>query len=185
MRCRGPRATSFSDSEFEFFGAENGSALHRVYDHTVVLRPDGSATATTSMTIEDTEPAGAGNPGSSGYIVAYGPEGARAGKGTDASYYAYEPSVDGHPAVDWLEGAVPLGQITSTVVWKFDHALQPLGHGMWSYRLEWRGLPAHVGDVLSLHVQLPRGWRWVGKGPPQQVTLDGSFQGTWITASPS
>ncbi|MGH9920809.1 MAG: hypothetical protein ACRD6W_18315, partial [Nitrososphaerales archaeon] len=181
-----PRASGdfFSDSEFEF-QAQNGTDLHRVFDHTVVLQSDGAATATTAMTIENTAPASKVNFGSPAYIVAYGPEGARVGKGSDASFYAYEPSVNGHPAADWLQGAPPLGHITQTVVWNFRNALQPLGHGLWAYRLQWRPLPAHRGDVLRLHVELPEGWRWVGKGPPSQITLHGSIDDTWDVRSPS
>ncbi len=168
----------FADSEFEFI-EENGSALHRVFDHTVVVHPNGSATATTTMTIEDTAPPSPVNTGSYGYIVAYGPVGASAGRGTEASFYAYEPPVEGHPAVDWLTGANPLGQMTLTSVWNFPDGLQPLGNGIWSYQLEWRPQPSHSGDVLDLHVELPRGWKWVGDGPPSEITLNGVYKGDW------
>jgi hypothetical protein len=87
--------------------------------------------------------------------------------------------VEGHPAVDWLTGANPLGQMTLTSVWNFPDGLQPLGNGIWSYQLEWRPQPSHSGDVLDLHVELPRGWKWVGDGPPSEITLNGVYKGDW------
>jgi UDP-GlcNAc:undecaprenyl-phosphate GlcNAc-1-phosphate transferase len=171
----------YADSEFEFV-EENGSSLHRVFDHDVVLHSDGSGTASTEMTVEDTAPPAPNNTGSTGYVVAYGPEGARAVRGSDPSYWPGEPSVNGHPAADWLTGAAPLGQVATKVVWSYPGALEPLGGGKWAYSLTWRPLPAHSGDVLQLHVHLPHGWHWVGSGPPKDLVLNGNFLGTWYAA---
>src|SRR6185437_9765107 len=44
----------FYDSEFEFV-AKNGRALHRVFQHSVTLHPDGSGVAATTVTMTNTE----------------------------------------------------------------------------------------------------------------------------------
>ena len=87
--------------------------------------------------------------------------------------------MEGHPAVDWLTGANPLGQMTLTSVWNFPDELQPLGKRDLV-------LPARMAPATQPQRRRPgsaggspRGWKSVGNQPPSEITLNGVYKGDW------
>lgn len=160
--------------------SKNGRSLLRTYDHVVRLRPDGSGTAATTTVVRNPRPLDRyANPGAPHYVTPYGPAGAVLADGSDPPDGA-EPDVAGHPSAGWLRLAPPLGQSRLHVVWDAPVLAVPLSDGTWEYRLHWRPLAGHRGDVLRLQVELPAGWDWLGAAPPAQVELDGPFTGRWL-----
>ncbi|HET7489514.1 MAG TPA: DUF4012 domain-containing protein [Acidimicrobiales bacterium] len=173
----------FFDAEFAY-KAKNGRGLHRTFDHHVVLRPDGSGVVTTTVTIENTRPFSAGglqNLDSASYLTIYGPAGAALDPASDPPAADEEP-VARHPAAAWLRSAAPLGSTTLTVTWQAPRLAAREADGSLTYSLWWMHLPAHAGDVLRLRVDLPRGWRWRGAGPPAGARLDDDVVGSWSAA---
>jgi hypothetical protein len=174
------------DSEFEFV-AKNGRGLRRTFDHHVTIRADGSGQSATTLTIRNSEPPrlfGQANLGDASYTVVYAPGGARLDPSSDSPYYAYEATVNGHPAEGWLMIVDPLATQRLNVVWDVPGLLRPLGRNRWVYDLDWRALPAHGGDVLQLRFTLPPGWRWQGAMPPATVRLTRDFSGSWTLVAP-
>jgi hypothetical protein len=174
----------YADAEFEF-AAKNGSGLHRIFDHQVTLKPDGSGISATTMTLHNTYDAKHyANPDSLSYITPYGPIGGVLDTAHSDPTDATEPSLAGHPTAGWVRSAAPLGSTTLTVSWTVTSVATPLGNGTWAYRLTWLPQPGHAGDVLQLHVALPQGWRWKSSAPPTTITLVGPYSRVWlITAS--
>jgi hypothetical protein len=177
------------DSEFEFV-AKNGSGLHRVFQHTVVVNPDGSGRATTTMSMTNTEPPGRYsatsaifNIGAPDYVVAYGPSGAKLDGSSDPPYYAFEPPLAGHPAAGWLLTPAPLSTVRVKVAWDVPHLLRQSDSNKWVYHLVFPKLPAHDGDMLRLSVVLPPHWRWQGAGPPSEIPLNRDVNQSWNIVS--
>jgi hypothetical protein len=162
-----------ASSEFEF-AAKNGRGLRRTFDHHVVLHADGSARVTTAVTVANTKPFDPGyNIDSLSYVVAYGPRGGVLADGTD-EVDATEPLLDGHPSASWLMAAPPLGQDRRTAVWDVPSLATRQKDGTFVYRLTWRAIPAHAGDVVNLRVELPAGWRWE-HAPPTTLQASSDF----------
>jgi hypothetical protein len=167
-----------------FYGAEfqyetkSGGGLRRTYDHQVDLHADGSAQVTTVLTIRNPQPKSPFNDQSVIYVTAYGPEGATLDPASDPPV-ANEPSVAGHPAAGWFRGAGPLSEATLKVVWDVPHLATRAKDGTWDLPLHWRRLPDHAGDVLTMKVNLPDGWSWVGTAPPPSVDLDRDVSASW------
>jgi hypothetical protein len=179
-----PRHTGdfFFNSEFEY-SAKNGRGVRRTYDHHIVINPDGSARTTTKLTITNTEPPDpVFNPaGTLAYMTMYGPEGAVLDEAASDPLRIEEPAMAGHPAAGWFRAAAPSGgQTTLTVVWSAPGVATPREDGTWDYRLRWLHLPDHVGDIVNLSFDLPRGWSWRDEGPPAQFSLDREFAGSWV-----
>jgi hypothetical protein len=179
----------FYDSEFEF-AAKNGRALHRVFQHSVALHPDGSGVAATTVTITNTESPGVYSPSSplynlqtEDYLVSYGPAGASLDKSSDSPFYPYEAALNGHPASGWLMSPDPLTTSSVKIVWNSPHLLRYLGDGEWEYHLTFPKLPAHQGDSLKLSVVLPPHWRWKGQPPPSEIPLNTDVSQTWLLMS--
>lgn len=180
-----PTGDFYDDSEFEY-AAKNGSGLRRVFHHDVVLKADGSGQATTEMDLANTLPrstfsatSAVDNQDSPDYVVAYGPGNATLDGASDTPWYAYEPDLAGHPADGWLLYPAPLTTVHMKAIWDDPTLLTPAGPNRWIYRLVFTNLPGHTGDVVDLHVQLPRGWRWVGSPPPTEISLDKTLSGAW------
>jgi hypothetical protein len=115
---------------------------------------------------------------SSSYLVTYGPNGAHLDAASEPPF-SFEPALAGHPAAGWDRAADPLKATTLKFVWRVPRLLVRLPDGHWAYRLWWVGLPAHGGDELRLHVQLPSGWRWSGPVPPAKWPLERDARGEW------
>jgi Protein of unknown function (DUF4012) len=168
-------------SEFEY-SAKNGRGLRRTYSHSVVLRADGSARVSTDVVVANTLPPDpVFNLDSLSYVVMYGPRGGvlAPGSGTPPPDAA-EPALDGHPAAGgWLRAAPPLGEDRFRVVWDVPRLAARQSDGSLVYRLTWRHLAAHAGDVVQLKVQLPPGWRWQHGEPPSTVPLSAGFSKSW------
>ena len=167
----------FFDAHFAF-AAKNGLGVKRTYEHEVTPRADGSGRVTTTITIENTQPADPLNPDSLGYITIYGPTGGALDPTSEVPV-AIEPSLADHPAAGFFRAAPPLGNATLKVSFEVPNLLQKGADGGWDYRLLWRRVPDHSGDVLKLKVQLPPGWQWRGLGPPESVELTRDVHGTW------
>jgi hypothetical protein len=165
------------DAEFEY-AAKNGRAIRRRFDHDVVLRADGSGRVTTTVEIVDGAPAGRGIDTES-YITLYGPAGATLDPASDPPI-ALDSPLAGHPAVGWLRAAKPRAATTLRVVWNVPRLLSCRPGGRFAYRLLWRAIAAHRGDVLHLRVTPPPGWRWVGRPPPTTRPLRTDVRGTWL-----
>lgn len=176
----------FFNSEFEY-AAKNGRGIRRIYDHDVVLRPDGSARVTTHLTVTNTEPPNSfGNASTLAYLTIYGPEGAALDAGGSDPFSFKEPVAAGHPGTGWFKAAAPSGgQTMLTVVWDVANLAHQLDDGTWAYSLRWRNLPDHAGDVVNLRVHLPPSWRWRGPPPPAQFSLDTEMIGSWRIRSGS
>jgi hypothetical protein len=160
-------------SEFEFT-AKNGRGLRRTFDHRVELRPDGSARVTTDMTVANTLPPDpAYNIDSQSYVTLYGPRDATIADGTDPPD-ADEPPLAGHPSATWLMAAPPLGEVHRRVVWEVPRLAARQKDGSFAYRLTWRHLAAHTGDVVRLEIELPDGWRW-DEAPPPSIQLTSAY----------
>lgn len=171
-------------SEFEY-SAKNGRGLRRTYQHKVVLRADGSARVTTDVAIANTlSPHPVFNLDSLSYVAMYGPRGAVAVEGADGGEGmtppdSPEPALDGHPAAGWLRAAPPLGEDRFRVAWEVPRLAIRRGDRSFEYRLTWRHLAAHRGDVVHLAVELPPGWRWQHAAPPKTIDLLAGFSGSW------
>jgi hypothetical protein len=174
----------FSDAEFASV-TKDGAKLHRVFDHVLEVHENGSARATTALTIDNRGPAG--DPGYSPhtYLTVYGPNNAALDPASDTPTVAIEPSVGGHPAAGWQLNAPPLGSATVKVVWEIPATLTRLSGHRYALSIDWLGMPDHTGDVLNLKVALPRGWRWDKGAPPATVSLPNRFSGTWIIDAPA
>jgi len=169
----------FYNSEFQY-AAKNGRGIRRTYDHHVVLRPDGAARVTTSLTITNTEPAGDLNASTLAYLTIYGPEGAVLDQAASDPFSFREATLAGHPAAGWFRAATPSGgQTTLKVVWDVPALATQDRDGGWEYSLRWMHLPDHTGDVVNLSFELPTSWRWEGDGPPARFSLDREMLGTW------
>ena len=173
----------FSEAPFAFAG-KAGRGLKRIYDHSVVAAPDGSAIVTTSITIENTEPISLTNPDSLTYVRLYGPEGATLDSASDPPA-ALESPIAGHPAAGWFVSAPPLGRTTLKVVWTVPDLFKENSDGTRSYALTWWRVPDHTGDILNLSIQLPAGWRWSGEVPPTTRRLDADISAVWTVVRPS
>jgi len=146
----------------------------------VVLRPDGAARVTTSLTITNTEPAGDLNASTLAYLTIYGPEGAVLDQAASDPFSFREATLAGHPAAGWFRAATPSGgQTTLKVVWDVPALATQDRDGGWEYSLRWMHLPDHTGDVVNLSFELPTSWRWEGDGPPARFSLDREMQETW------
>jgi hypothetical protein len=167
----------FYDGEFAY-ATKNGRGLRRTFEHAVTLEPDGSGRVTTTVTIADTEPFSAFNIDSFSYLTFYGPTGATFARSSEPAV-ASEPTIAGHPAMGWALDAPPLGTTTLTFTWTVPHLAIHGPGGAWSYQLWWMHLPAHTGDTLRLHVDLPAGWRWHAGEPASSWTLDQDVVGRW------
>jgi hypothetical protein len=172
----------FYEGEFEY-AAKNGEGLQRTFDHNVVLHADGSAKITTKVTIKNTLPPDYGydhtlNEDSLSFITLYGPNGATLAAGSDPPDASTSP-LNGHPANSWFESANPLSSTTFTVAWNVPKLLTPVAGGAFDYQLKFMRLAAHNGDVLHLHVTLPRGWHWASVAPPATTTLSSDVNGAW------
>lgn len=165
-------------SEFEY-AAKNGRALRRSYTHRVDLRPDGSGRVETTATFRNGEEFNPGhNIDSLTYVVMYGPRGASLAEDGDEPN-AVEDDLDGHPAAGWLRAAPPLGEDHLRLVWEAPALATVDRNRSMTYRLHWRHLPAHTGDEVALHVELPAGWRWQSTPPPPRIELPSEFSGSW------
>jgi len=171
------RGDFFYAAEFAY-PTKNGRDLRRRFDHDVALRADGSARVTTTVTIHNASRLG--YPLQT-YIAIYGPAGALPGPGPDQPV-AVEAPVAGHPAVGWLRFAAPWQSARVRVVWEVPRMLVRGRDGKPAYRLLWRRIPAHRGDVLHLRVTLPAGWRWAGAAPPRTSALRRDVDGQWEMA---
>nr|MDQ6909539.1 DUF4012 domain-containing protein [Actinomycetota bacterium] len=171
------RGDFFAAGEFAYT-SKNGKGLRRTYDHLVSLRPDGSARITTTMTIENTKPAGILNRDSLSYITVYGPSGGVLAKDGDDPGVP-ESELAGHPAFAWFRAAEPLGQTTLKVAWDAPDVAHKNPDGSWVYGLWFRRIVDHSGDVLNLKVDLPPGWRWRDQAPPARVDLNRDVIETW------
>ncbi len=172
-------------AEFQY-RAKNGRGLRRTYAHRVVIRRDGSARVTTSVTIAN--PADADpvvNPVDPlTYVTMFGPAGAVLDPASDRLGVP-EPSVAGHPGYGWFRSVAPRSEVKVTVVWEVPTIVSPSPDGDWTYSLLWMRLPDHTGDVLDLSVELPPGWSWEGAPPPARFALDTDVQGSWDLRSGS
>jgi hypothetical protein len=169
-----------ADAEFEYT-AKNGRGLKRVFDHTVELHADRSARIHTRLTINNTEPAnpsGLLNIDSLSYITMYGPTGAQLDPASDSPDSQEDP-VAGHPGAGWGRAADPLASTTLNVWWRVPALLTNAAGGSLEYRLTFRHLPGHSGDLVNLRVAPPPGWRWAGSAPPGQISLDRDLTGIW------
>jgi len=164
-------------AEYEYAN-KNGRELRRVYDHHVVLGPDGSAQVTTILTLENPSPPSTQNLEGLTYITMYGPPGAVLAEGSDPLGIP-EKEVAGHPAVGWFRPVIPQSTTTLKVVWSVPNLLEPTGDGRWDYSLLWMRHPDHTGDTLKLTVDLPPGWVWSGPPPPPEHPLDRDVAGRW------
>ncbi|MFN8035798.1 MAG: DUF4012 domain-containing protein [Acidimicrobiia bacterium] len=170
----------FYQGEFEYT-AKNGRGLKRTFDHTVDLRADGSAKVTTKVTIANTRAAsseGLLNIDSLSFVTAYGPTGATLDAATDPPDTVGTP-IAGHPNASWFVSADPLASASYTVAWDAPNVARRVAGGALEYRLRFLPLAAHTGDVLELHVNLPKGWKWEGAAPPASAKLDAEVNGAW------
>lgn len=169
----------YADAEWEY-AAKNGSGLLRTFAHTVTLRPDGSGSATTVMTLRNTYDAKHyANPDSLSYVTPYGPVGGVLDRSRSDAPLRNEPGMRGHPTAGWVRTAQPLGSTRLRVTWDVPELLTQVGDHTWIYQLTWLPQPGHHGDVLDLDIQLPSGWRWVGPSPPSHTSLAGPFHRAW------
>jgi hypothetical protein len=167
------------NSEFQYV-AKNGRGIRRTYDHHVVLRADGGARITTTLTVTNTLPPDPLNASTLAYMTLYGPRGAVLDQAASDAFGFKEPTLAGHPAYGWFRAAAPSGgQTTLKVVWDVPRLAEQVGNGAWEYSLHWLHLPDHKGDVVNLAVELPPAWRWAGEPPPAQFSLDRTMRGTW------
>jgi hypothetical protein len=167
----------FCGAEFEY-EAKHAQELRRTYDHHIELRADGSGRATTTITIDNPVPRSALNDKNVVYLTAYGPEGARLDPSSDPPV-ALEPKLAGHPGAGWFLGPGPLSRATVTVVWDVPKLAERRSDGSWDLTLRWMPVPDHLGDVLTLRVDLPAGWRWQGSPPPPSLSLDRELRAGW------
>lgn len=169
----------FYDGEFEYL-AKNGRSLHRVFEHDVTLRADGSARVATTITIANTKgPDSLRNVDAVSLVTIYGPQGGTLNPESD-SPIAVEDPVAGHPVAAWLRVALPLDSTAVRVVWEVPNLLIRKPDGAWEYRLRWMRIAAHTGDLLRLHVTAPEGWHWVGPAPPESSDLTRDVVGGWL-----
>jgi hypothetical protein len=172
---RETRGDFFYDAEFAY-PTKNGRELRRRFDHHVVLRSDGSASVSTTLTIRNST--GLGHPFQS-YLALYGPAGATLGVESDAPS-AMEAPLGGHPAAAFVRFAPADGTVSVHVTWEVPGLLQRRRDGSLIYRLTWRPIPAHRGDVLHLRVTPPAGWRWKSKPPPERSRPRRDLRGAWV-----
>jgi len=173
----------FFNSEFQY-AAKNGRGIRRTYDHTVVLRADGSGRVTTTMTVTNTQPPAEFNSSTLAYLTFYGPTGGVLDQGLSDGLSFKEPALAGHPAVGWFRAAAPGGgQTTVKVTWDVPGLARKIGDRAWEYSLLWPHLPDHKGDLVNLSFELPATWTWKGGAPPPQFSLDQDFRGSWRLAS--
>lgn len=169
----------YADAEWEY-AAKNGSGLLRTFAHTVTLRPDGSGSATTLMTLRDTYDAKHfGNLDSLSYLTPYGPVGGTLDRTASDPPLQIEPNLSGHPTAGWIRAAQPLDSTQLRVTWDAPDLLVRTGAHTWTYRLTWLPQPGHNGDVLDLQITLPKGWRWLGGSPPRHISLTGPLYRAW------
>jgi hypothetical protein len=169
----------YAEAEFAF-ASKNGSDLRRTFTHVVDLRADGSGTATTTTVVRDTAPFKGGgiNEPTYSYFTPYGPRFSTSLTATPTAARR-EPSLAGHPSAGWLLPIRPLRSTTLRVSWDSQVLARPMTDGSLQYRLEFRGQPAHDGDILRLVVHPPSGWDWVGRRPPSVIHVTSEFIGTW------
>jgi hypothetical protein len=168
------RGDFFYDSEFSY-PAKNGRELRRRFDRRVLLRADGSAEVTTTITIRNANRLG--YPYRS-YTTLYGPAGGRLVASSHPPV-ATEAPIAGHPAAGWVLAADAWGTTMVRAVWEAPALLVRRPDGTLVYRLTWMRVPLHDGDVLRLHVTPPAGWRWTHHGPPSVSHLRRDLRGAW------
>ena len=168
------RGDFFYDSEFSY-PAKNGRELRRTFDHRVDLRADGSAEITTTITIRNANKLG--YPYRS-YTTLYGPAGGRLVAGSHPPIASEKP-IAGHPAAGWVLAADAWGTTTVRVVREVPDLLVRRPDGRLVYRLTWKRVPLHDGDLLRLRVTPPAGWRWTHRGPPAINHLRRDLRGSW------
>jgi hypothetical protein len=174
----------FAPGEFSY-AAKNGRGLHRVYDHHVVVRPDGSAHISTTVTITNTEPPRELNQDSLSYITAYGPAGATLSDGDTDQPVLPEAELSGHPAFAWFRAAQPSGgTATLKVSWDAPEVVHKTSDGTWVYGLVFKRVADHDGDVVNVTVDLPKGWKWKGGPPPAHIDLNQDVVQTWAVKRP-
>ncbi len=173
------RGDFFYDSEFSY-PAKNGRELRRTFDHRVDLRADASAEITTTITIRNANKLG--YPYRS-YTTLYGPAGGRLVASSHPPI-ALETPIAGHPAAGWVLAADAWGTTTVRVVWEVPGLLVRRPDGRLVYRLTWKRVPLHSGDLLRLRVTPPAGWRWTHRGPPAVDHQRRDLHGAWsLTAT--
>lgn len=167
------RGDFFHDAEFAY-PTKGGRGITRRFVHDVVLRGDGSAQITTTITITSASERWPLRT----WLAVYGPAGAVLSARSDPAY-APERPVAGHPAAGWLRFAPPGGTTTLRVAWDVPRLLTRRRDGALVYRLLWRRIAAHEGDELALRVTPPPGWRWAGAAPPAASRLRRDLRGAW------
>jgi hypothetical protein len=168
----------FYDGEFSF-GAKNGRALKRTFDHHVKLNSDGSGVVTTKVTVFNPVPQDRLNPNSLVYATFYGPAGARFSTRSTNVVNEHEPTLSGHPGAGFFMDPQTNATDTTTIVWAVPKLGVDRGGGTWNYDLRFMRVPDHTGDVLNLTVELPKGWKWRGAAPPKTTNLDKDLVGSW------
>ena len=168
----------FYNAEFSF-GAKNGRALKRSFDHHVVLHKDGSAVVTTTISVTNSTPRDRLNPTSMVYTIAYGPTGARLSNQSLNPVTPHEVSIAGHPGTGFFVDPGPFGTAKLKVVWTVPALATNLPGHDWSYDLRFMHIPDHTGDTVHMQVDLPPGWKWKGGHPPIDVPLDLDLVGSW------
>ena len=169
----------FANGEFEY-ASKNGRGIKRTIDDQVVIRTDGSARITTTITYTNTQPPGPANGASSFfYVTLYGPAGAKVDESVSDPTASREPTIARHPATGWFVAVPPDETSTLKVTWDAPAVASHNADGSWTYRLRWLHVVDNTGDVLDLHVQLPGGARWQGAAPPTTTPLVHDLNGTW------
>ena len=171
----------FYNSEFAY-AAKIDRGLQRTFDHHVELHADGSGRVTTRMTLTNTRDLGALNPGSLAYVTFYGPKGGVLNPLSDPPI-AQEPALAGHPGVGYFLNASPHTSVSVKVVWDVKDLVRKGPNGAREYSLRWLKIPDHSGDLVNLHVDIPKDWRWKGDPPPARIDLTNDIRSTWKLTS--
>jgi hypothetical protein len=161
------------------YEAKNGRGLVRTFRHDVDIHADGSATVRTEVEIANTDPYSEDfNPSSSAYAVMHGPVGSSLGYGSN-DWFSEERPVEGHPGAGWVVSAPPGGTTTFVVEWDVPQLVVRGADGRLAYRLDWWRVVGNRKDRLNLNVQLPDGWSWAEKAPPETIKLQSDISGEW------